>query len=67
MARENVCNGRRCPAIFLSARTCLRLSYRAFVEFGVLAEQRAAQGEGLYISDEDEAIRKGFDEQFGTT
>jgi hypothetical protein len=37
------------------------------VEFGVLAEQRAAQGEGLYISDEDEAIRKGFDEQFGTT
>jgi len=33
----------------------------------VLAEQRAAQDEGLYISDEDEAIRKAFDEQFGTT
>jgi hypothetical protein len=32
-----------------------------------LAEQRAAQGEGRYVSDDDHAIRKEFDERFGET
>lgn len=33
----------------------------------VLAEQEAAQGKGRYTSDEDNAIRKALDEQYGTT
>ena len=33
----------------------------------VLAEQRAAQGKGRYVSDEDNAIRKELDERFGET
>jgi len=33
----------------------------------VLAEQQSAQGKGRYMSDEDHAIRKKLDEEFGTT
>lgn len=32
-----------------------------------LAEQRRAQDVDGYVSDEDKAIRKKFEEQFGTT